>query len=158
MLPGIDALAMCMIMPVMCYAAANCACHMHQAARAAHRPPVQPVLTSQALVPCCAIFSASMLAYFMGCHMRKAPPKQALKVASGSVTPSSVPATWRTHSHVNRVTCWHWGRSRTAVVPEVSLGRACLAREPLALHAHQDARHMACSSLQRCGFERYTRL
>ncbi len=30
---------------------------------------------------------------FMGCHMRKAPPKQALKVASGSVTPCSVPAT-----------------------------------------------------------------
>jgi len=30
---------------------------------------------------------------FMGCHMRKAPPKQALNVASGSVTPCSVPAT-----------------------------------------------------------------
>ena len=58
-----------------------------------HLPPVQPVLTSQAWVPCWAILSASMAAYFMGCHMRKAPPKQALKVASGSVTPSSVPAT-----------------------------------------------------------------
>ncbi len=51
------------------------------------------MLTSQARVPCCSIFSASMLAYFMGCHIRKAPPKQALKVASGSVTPCSVPAT-----------------------------------------------------------------
>ena len=59
----------------------------------AHLPPVHPVLTSQACVPCWAIFSASMDAYFMGCHMRKAPPKQALNVASGSVTPSSVPAT-----------------------------------------------------------------
>lgn len=28
-----------------------------------------------------------------GCHMRKAEPKQAEKVASGSVTPCSVPAT-----------------------------------------------------------------
>lgn len=34
-----------------------------------------------------------MLAYFMGCHMRNTPPKQAENVASGSVTPSSVPAT-----------------------------------------------------------------
>lgn len=59
-----------------------------------HLPPVHPVFTSQAVVPCCAIFSASIDAYFMGCHMRKAPPKQALKVASGSVTPCSVPATY----------------------------------------------------------------
>lgn len=51
------------------------------------------MLTSQAEVPCCSIFSASMAAYFMGCHIKKAPPKQALKVASGSVTPISVPAT-----------------------------------------------------------------
>jgi hypothetical protein len=29
----------------------------------------------------------------MGCHMRNTPPKQAEKVASGSNTPSSVPAT-----------------------------------------------------------------
>ncbi len=56
-------------------------------------PPVHPVLTSQALVPCWSIFSANMEAYFMGCHSRKAPPKQALKVASGSVMPCSVPAT-----------------------------------------------------------------
>ena len=51
------------------------------------------MLTSQAEVPCCCIFSANIAAYFMGCHIRKAPPKQALKVASGSVTPISVPAT-----------------------------------------------------------------
>ena len=59
-----------------------------------------PVLTSQAEVPCCSIFSASMAAYFMGCHIRKAPPKQALKVASGSVTPISVPATCMCSRHV----------------------------------------------------------
>lgn len=47
---------------------------------------------SHAVVPCCCIFSASMLAYFIGCHMRNAAPKQALKVASGSFTPISVPA------------------------------------------------------------------
>ncbi len=58
-----------------------------------------PVLTSQAEVPCCSIFWASMAAYFMGCHMRKAPPKQALKVASGSVTPISVPATCQPTCH-----------------------------------------------------------
>ncbi len=61
-----------------------------------------PVLTSQAEVPCCSIFWASMAAYFMGCHMRKAPPKQALKVASGSVTPISVPATCSAQGHVSR--------------------------------------------------------
>lgn len=41
----------------------------------------------------------------MGCHSRKAPPKQALKVASGSVMPCSVPATYTaahgmSHGHV----------------------------------------------------------
>ncbi len=37
----------------------------------AHLPPVQPVLMSHALVPCFAIFSASMLAYLYGClHAR----------------------------------------------------------------------------------------
>ena len=61
--------------------------------RSTDLPPVHPVLTSQALVPCWSIFSANMEAYFMGCHSRKAPPKQALKVASGSVMPCSVPAT-----------------------------------------------------------------
>jgi len=71
-------------------------------------PPVHPVLTSQALVPCWSIFSANMEAYFMGCHSRKAPPKQALKVASGSVMPCSVPATCTaahvmSHGHVSTV-------------------------------------------------------
>ena len=69
--------------------------HMAATRCSAYLPPVQPVLTSQALVPCWSIFSASMEAYFMGCHKRKAPPKQALKVASGSVIPCSVPATCR---------------------------------------------------------------
>ena len=64
-------------------------------ARKASPAGAHPVLTSQAVVPWWPIFSASMDAYFMGCHIRNAPPKHALNVASGSVTPTSVPATWR---------------------------------------------------------------
>ena len=41
---------------------------------------------------------------FMGCHMRKAPPKHALNVASGSVTPCSVPATCRKCKHLDTAT------------------------------------------------------
>jgi hypothetical protein len=59
-----------------------------------------PVLTSQAEVPWRSIFSASMAAYFMGCHIRKAPPKHALKVASGSVMPISVPATCESEEYL----------------------------------------------------------
>lgn len=66
------------------------------------KPQAHPVLTSQAEVPCFSIFCASMAAYFMGCHIRKAPPKHALKVASGSVTPISVPATCTTrHTRIS---------------------------------------------------------
>ena len=50
-------------------------------------PISHPVLINQAVVPWPCILSASMAAYFMGCQARKAAPKQALKVASGSVTP-----------------------------------------------------------------------
>ena len=51
------------------------------------------MLISHAVVPWRSIFSASMAAYLVGCHTMKAEPKQAEKVASGSVTPISVPAT-----------------------------------------------------------------
>ncbi len=73
-----------------------------------HPPAVQPVFSSQAVVPCCCILSASILAYFMGCHMRKAAPKHALKVASGSTTPTSVPAICvKTHTHTRTHTHTH---------------------------------------------------
>ena len=38
--------------------------------------------------------SANSSAYLLGCQTMKAAPKQAEKVASGSVTPTSVPATF----------------------------------------------------------------
>ena len=57
-------------------------------------PPLQPVFTSQTRALCCFIFAASSSAYLLGCHTRKGPPKQAEKVACGSVTPTSVPATF----------------------------------------------------------------
>ena len=56
-------------------------------------PPVQPVLTSQTLALCFAIFSPSRRAYTFGCSGRNGAPKQVLNVAFGSVTPVSVPAT-----------------------------------------------------------------
>ena len=51
------------------------------------------MLTSQTVAPCVASFSPSILAYTPGCLGRKGAPKQAEKVAVGSVTPRSVPAT-----------------------------------------------------------------
>ena len=48
---------------------------------------------SHAVAPWRSILCASMAAYFVGCHTMKAEPKHAEKVASGSVTPISVPAT-----------------------------------------------------------------
>ena len=57
-------------------------------------PPVQPVFTSQAFGAVLSLMRfASSSAYLAGCHTMKAAPKQAEKVASGSVTPTSVPAT-----------------------------------------------------------------
>lgn len=52
------------------------------------------MLTSHPVAPCFCILSASIAAYFVGCSIMKAAPKQAEKVACGSLTPSSVPATW----------------------------------------------------------------
>ena len=83
-------------------------------------PPVQPVLTNHALVPCSSIFSASMEAYFMGCHNRKAPPKHALKVASGSVMPCSVPATCICVNTDSQPWCQLWADQQ-------KLGQACSA-------------------------------
>ena len=68
-------------------------------------PPVQPVFTSQAVAPCLFILSASMAAYFVGCSMMKAAPKQAEKVAVGSFTPSTVPATCITKTIHSQIQC-----------------------------------------------------
>ena len=57
-------------------------------------PPLQPVFTSQTFTLWRRIFSASSPAYFIGCQTRNGPPKQGEKVACGSVTPISVPATF----------------------------------------------------------------
>jgi hypothetical protein len=58
-------------------------------------PPLQPVLTSQALANrALAIFAASSSAYLVGCQTMNAAPKHAENVASGSFTPISVPATF----------------------------------------------------------------
>jgi hypothetical protein len=56
-------------------------------------PPVQPVLTSQQAAPCSSIFFRSRSAYTYGWWTMNGPPKQALKVISGSMPrPISVPA------------------------------------------------------------------
>ena len=57
-------------------------------------PPDQPVLTSQVWAPCLRSLSASSSAYLVGCQTRNGPPKHAENVASGSFTPTSVPATF----------------------------------------------------------------
>ena len=56
-------------------------------------PPLHPVFTSHTREPCFRIFAASSSAYLLGCHTRNGPPKHGEKVACGSVTPISVPAT-----------------------------------------------------------------
>ena len=56
-------------------------------------PPVHPVLTSQTRASCFEIRSPSMRAYTPGWRGRNGAPKHAEKVACGSVTPRSVPAT-----------------------------------------------------------------
>ena len=57
-------------------------------------PPVQPVLTSHTFARRLAMRSPSIVAYTFGCHTMNGAPKQVLKVAFGSVTPFSVPATF----------------------------------------------------------------
>ena len=58
-------------------------------------PPVQPVFTSQTVTWGCACsFSPSICAYTAGFWGRNGAPKQVEKVACGSVTPISVPATF----------------------------------------------------------------
>lgn len=58
------------------------------------RPPVQPVFTSQHVVVFCLRRSSSMLAYTVARRGMNGAPKHAEKVGVGSVTPSSVPATF----------------------------------------------------------------
>src|SRR5512143_1528404 len=57
-------------------------------------PPVPPVFTSHTAAWCLAIFSPRAFEYTVGCRGRNGAPKQVLKVAFGSVTPFSVPATF----------------------------------------------------------------
>ncbi len=56
-------------------------------------PPGKPVFISHTCVPFSAMFFARSLPYTVGCSGMKAAPKQAEKVACGSFTPISVPAT-----------------------------------------------------------------
>jgi len=56
-------------------------------------PPDQPVLRSQTRLLWRSRSVPSISAYTVGCQTRKTAPKQAEKVAWGSVTPRSVPAT-----------------------------------------------------------------
>ena len=56
----------------------------------------------------------------MGCHSRKAPPKQALKVASGSVMPCSVPATCTAHSPTEPQ---HQGKSYSTLMHSAELSQ-----------------------------------
>jgi hypothetical protein len=56
-------------------------------------PPVQPVLTSQMLALCFFIFSASSSAYLPGCQTGRGAEARA-EGRLGSVTPTSVPATF----------------------------------------------------------------
>src|SRR5262249_55140790 len=57
-------------------------------------PPLQPVFTSPTRALCCFILAARSSAYLLGCHTRNGPPKQGENVAEGSLTPTSVPATF----------------------------------------------------------------
>ena len=50
--------------------------------------------------------SASSSAYFVGCHTMNGAPKQAENVASGSVTPISVPATFAVYPLMKWYIAW----------------------------------------------------
>ena len=56
-------------------------------------PPDQPVLINQIFELCSFIFYANNSAYLVGWNGMKASPKQAEKVGTGSLIPTSVPAT-----------------------------------------------------------------
>lgn len=56
-------------------------------------PPDHPVLINQERELFYFILSANIVEYTVGCKDKKAAPKQAEKVGSGSLTPTSVPAT-----------------------------------------------------------------
>src|SRR6516225_8840023 len=76
-------------------------------------PPLQPVFTSQTLDLWPCIFSAKSPAYFMGCQTRKGPPKHGEKVACGSVTPTSVPATFAVYPLMKWYIAWAGERKLT---------------------------------------------
>ena len=64
-------------------------------------PPVQPVFTSHTGTLCRSNRSPSKSAYRFGGSGRNGAAKQVLNVASGSVTPPSVPATFAVYPHRN---------------------------------------------------------
>src|SRR5207245_7842903 len=85
------------------------------------RPPVHPVSTSQHCTPCRAIFSPSSVAYTLGCSGRNGAPKQAEKVAFGSVTPRSVPATLAVYPDRKwYIVCWGESRAIGGITPYAS--------------------------------------
>src|SRR6478736_4085527 len=65
-------------------------------------PPVQPVFTSQTLAPCLSSFSPSSRAYTAGGCGRNGAPKHVENVGWGSVTPSSVPASFAVNPERNQ--------------------------------------------------------
>ncbi len=76
-------------------------------------PPVQPVFTSQTLAPCWSSFSPSIRAYTRGGCGRNGAPKHVEKVGCGSVTPSSVPASFAVNPERNQYIAW--SRERRAI-------------------------------------------
>src|SRR6516225_2943169 len=76
-------------------------------------PPLQPVLISQTRALCCRIFAASSSAYLFGCHTRNGPPKHGEKVADGSFTPTSVPATFAVYPLMKWYIAWAGERELT---------------------------------------------
>src|SRR3954451_15460556 len=69
-------------------------------------PPLHPVLTSQTRDLCFLIFSASSSAYLLGCQTRNGPPKHGENVADGSLTPTSVPATFAVYPLMKWYIAW----------------------------------------------------
>ena len=64
-------------------------------------PPIHPVLTKNTSTLYFSIFSFNSLAYFNGCKVRNGPPKHGENVATGSVIPLSVPATFAVYPLIN---------------------------------------------------------
>ena len=82
------------------------------------------MFTSQTLAPCFAIRSPSILAYTPGCSGRNGAPKQEEKVADGSVTPRSVPATLAVYPDRKwYIACSAVSRAMGGITPKASAVR-----------------------------------